>query len=296
MKTFSTPSGDTAQTRRQFLKNAATALAGGLILLPASHSLLAAMRAAKIRIGSCSLELPQAREAGLDGIEVPIRDNAEKLQLADPAVRQRYKQQMQETGLAVSSLMMGLLNSNPLASDPRAPGWLEQSIDAAQDLGAKAILVAFFGKGDLRQPDKQLKQNDVDTLVKRVKTAAPRAGDAGVILALENTLSATQNAEILERISHQAVKIYYDVGNSTRNGYDVPAEIRFLKDRIASIHFKDGKNYLGEGEIKFDPIASAISDIGYQGWIVLETSAPSKNAVADAKRNAAFIRKLFQMS
>jgi len=33
--------------------------------------------------------------------------------------------------------------------------------------------------------------------------------------------------------------------------------------------------------------------MGYRGWIVMETANPSKNAMADAKRNAAFIRKLF---
>ena len=100
---------------------------------------------------------------------------------------------------------------------------------------------------------------------------------------------------ILDRIGHESVAVYYDVGNSTRMGYDVPAEIRLLKDRIAMVHFKDGPNYLGEGDVKFDPIAAAIKDIGYQGWIVLETSNPSKDGVADAKRNAEFIRRLFGM-
>jgi len=259
-------------------------------------SLLAANRKAKIRIGSCRLDLAQTKEAGLEGMELPIQNSGDKLQLSDPAVRQGYKRQMQETGVVISSLMMALLNADPLASDPRAPGWLEQSIDAAKDLGAKFILVPFFGKGNLRQPDGTLKQEAGDMVVKRVQAAAPRAKDAGVILALENTLSAKQNVEILDRIGNEAVKIYYDVGNLTRIGYDVPAEIRFLKDLIASIHFKDGKSYLGEGEIKFEPIAAAIKDIDYQGWIVMETSDPSNNAVADAKRNAAFIRKLFGMS
>ena len=60
---------------------------------------------------------------------------------------------MKQTGLVISSFMMGLLNSNPLASDPRGPAWLEQSIDAAKDLGAGVILVAFFGKGSLLDGD-----------------------------------------------------------------------------------------------------------------------------------------------
>jgi sugar phosphate isomerase/epimerase len=132
--------------------------------------------------------------------------------------------------------------------------------------------------------------------VARIKAVAPRARAAGVTLALENTLSAKQNAEILTRIGSEAVQLYYDVGNSTRNGYDVPAEIRALGARIACIHFKDGKSYLGEGDIKFEPIAAAIREIRYQGWIVLETSDPSKNSVADAQRNAAFIRRLFGQS
>ena len=136
----------------------------------------------------------------------------------------------------------------------------------------------------------------MDVVVERLKAAAPRAKQAGVILAIENTLSAKQNIEILDRIGQESVAIYYDVGNSTRKGYDVPAEIRLLKERIAMLHFKDGPNYLGEGDVKFEPIAAAIKDIGYQGWIVLETSNPSKDAVADAKRNAAYIRKLFGMT
>ena len=129
--------------------------------------------------------------------------------------------------------------------------------------------------------------------VQRLKDAAPRAKDTGVILAIENTLSGRQNAEMLERIGHPSVRVYYDVGNSTGKGYDVPAEIRFLKERIACIHFKDRDRYLGEGLIQFEPIAAAIKAIGYQGWIVMETANPSGNAMADAKRNAAFIRRLF---
>jgi len=114
-----------------------------------------------------------------------------------------------------------------------------------------------------------------------------------VILGIENTLSARQNLDILARIGHDSVRIYYDVGNSTGMGYDVPAEIRQLSDKIAIFHFKDGPDYLGEGKVKYAPIAEAIRAINYQGWIVLETSNPSKDRIADTKRNAAFIRKLF---
>jgi sugar phosphate isomerase/epimerase len=279
-------------TRRTLLKGAVAGLAGGTAMSRLLAEAAAPVAAVKIRVGSCVIGLPEAKRAGLDGVEIGVGGPAEKLQVADPAVRQKYKDQMQQTGLVISSFMMGLLNSNPLASDPRGPAWLEQSIDAAKDLGASVILVAFFGKGSLLA-GREVKKADVDVVVERLKAAAPRAKQAGVILGIENTLSARQNAEVLERIGHGSVRIYYDVGNSANMSYDVPAEIRFLKDRIAIFHFKDGKDYLGEGKIQFPPIAAAIKDIGYSGWIVMETSNPSKDGVADAQRNAAFIRKLF---
>ena len=281
-------------TRRTFLKGATVGLASGGAMAQLLAEAAPASPSARIRIGSCVIGLEQAKQAGLDGVEIGVGNAADQLRVADPAVRQQYKEQMASTGRVISSFMMGVLNSNPLASDPRAPAWLEQSIGAAKDLGAGVILVAFFGKGNLLDGG-QLKPADVEVVVQRLKAAAPRAKEAGVILAIENTLSAKQNADILERIGHASVRVYYDVGNSTRNGYDVPAEIRFLKDRIACIHFKDGRNYLGEGPIQFEPITAAINAIGYQGWIVMETANPSKDATADANRNATFIRRLFGM-
>jgi sugar phosphate isomerase/epimerase len=190
---------------------------------------------------------------------------------------------------------MGLLNNAPLASDPRGPAWLNQTIEATKDLGANVILLAFFGKGDLRA-GKELKKADVDAVVARIKEAAPKAKEAGVFLGLENTLSAEQNLAILNSIKDDMVRIYYDVGNSTDNGYDVPAEIRRLGDRICQIHFKDGGRYLGEGKVKMDPVAEAINAINYKGWIVLETAVPSKDRDADFKKNADFVRKLLKLA
>ena len=107
-----------------------------------------------------------------------VGNAAEHLNISDEKVRAHYKEQMQQTGLPICSLMMGLLNSNPLATDPLGPAWLEQSIDAAKDLGARVILVAFFGKGDLLDADGKVKEADVDEVVKRLKAAAPRAKES----------------------------------------------------------------------------------------------------------------------
>jgi len=281
--------------RRTFFGQAASVLVGSA-LWPRLQPLASAGEAAgAIRFGACVVGLDQAHQAGLDGVEVGVGGESDRLEIADPAVRQRYKDQMRRTGLPVCSLMMGLLNSHPLASDPRAPAWLEQAIDAAHDLGARVILVAFFGNGDLLDASGKVKEADVGVAVGRLKAAAPRAKDAGVILAIENYLDGSQNARILDRINHEAVQVYYDVYNTgVTKGHDVPGDIRLLKERIVQFHFKNGPEYLDNGKLEFGPIASAIQKIGYRGWIVLETSSPSKDAVADVRRNAEFARGLFK--
>lgn len=277
--------------RRDFLRSSAAALAVASGAWPGETQ--AASRRCP-RIGSCMIGLPEAKQAGLDGAEVRVGPVADRLQIADKAVRQTYKDQMRETGLVIPSVVLGILNSAPLASDPRGPAWLEQTIDAATDLGAKIILVAFFSKGDLLDTDRKVKQKDVDVVVERIRAAAPRAKAAGVTLAIENTLPATENIRILDRIGHEAVKVYYDVYNTgVTKGYDVPAELRLLKDRVAQVHFKNGPQYLDDRKGYFEPIVAALDDIRYGGWIVLETSNPSKNPVADTRRNAEFIRRLY---
>ena len=90
-----------------------------------------------------------------------------------------------------------------------------------------------------------------------------------------------------------AVLTYYDVGNSTQNGFDVVEEIRWLgRERICEVHLKDNPNYLGEGKIDFVAVLDALEDIGFDKWAQLETSNPSKNVEADMGRNLGFVRKL----
>jgi sugar phosphate isomerase/epimerase len=284
--------GSFHMNRRSFLKYSTAALAG------VSLSRVATTYAAKPacpRIGSCMINsLTEAKQAGLDGVEIKFDPKATRCEFADESVRLSYKAQMRETGLVIPSISMNILNWVPLASDPRAPLWLDQTIDAAADLGAKVILLAFFIKGDLLDANRKVKQKDVDLVVERLRAAAPRAKSAGVTLAIENTLPATENLRILERIGHDSVKIYYDVFNTgVVKGYDVPKELRLLKDLVAQVHFKNGGAYMDERKGYFEPIVAALNDINYAGWIVLETSNPSKNAVADTRRNAEFVRQLY---
>src|SRR5436853_254150 len=74
--------------------------------------------------------------------------------------------------------------------------------------------------------------------------------DSGIILGFENTISAKDNLAILEAVDSPALKIWYDIGNSTNIGhFNVPEEIRLLRrERICAFHIKD-KGYLDTGAV-----------------------------------------------
>ncbi len=264
----------------------------------------------KIKLGACDWSfqescnpdgLKAAKALGMDGLEISSTDEPKDvLKIADPEFQAAYKTAMEQTGLTIPSIAMGLLNNYPMATDDRAPAWLDQTIDAAAALNANVILIAFFSDGDLLEKKGlfglgggTLKEKELSAVVERLKVAAPKAAAAGVILGLENTLSAAQNLSILERVGSDAVRIYYDVGNSTYNDYDVPSEIRDLDDRICQIHFKDGANNLGEGEVDMDAVGKAMKDIQYEGWVILETSIREGNRDASFQKNINFVKSMF---
>jgi L-ribulose-5-phosphate 3-epimerase len=287
-------------TRRNFLQHVTGGTSAAWL---ATHLAGAEESALKLRLSACDWSLrakgaegmETAKRVGLDGLEVSAGTPQDKLEISDPALRKEYKENVKKTGVVVSSVALGLMNGSPFATDSRAPAWVEQSIEATKDLGAEIILMAFFGKGDLKTKE-GLKKAEVDATVERLKALVPKAEAAGVILGLENTLSGKDNLAILDRVQSNAVRVYYDIGNSTNGGYDVPAEIRDLRDRICQIHFKDGGKFLGEGRVKMEPVAEAIKAINYKGWIVLETAVPTKDRDADFKRNAAYTRELLGMA
>jgi len=280
-------------TRRDFLKTSATGVAGTFL---ASKLMAADAVAAKpgIRISArhFSGSFADAKKAGMEGVEIGVGGAADKLNITDPAARQKYKDMIKDTGIVVSSLSMDLMNGHPTGTDPMAPAWLAQTVEAAGDLGAAGILLPFFGKAHLLDEKKEFKKEAAAGLVSRLKEIAPAAKKAGVVIGVECTLSAKQFLDLLDRVGSDSIGAYYDTGNSTGAGLDVPGDIRALKGRLAMIHFKDGGSYLGEGKVKMEPVAEALKAIDYKGWIVLETSCPSKNTVADCKRNGDYIRKL----
>ncbi len=289
------PNRESARCSRRAMLRRTSAVAAGLALSAAWAPLLADSNARGFKIGAPEWSLGRsdpscfdvAREIGLDGVQVDLGNLSNHLHLRQPETQRAYLEAARRTGLEISSLALAELNEVPLKSDPRAAIWLLDSIPAARALGVRVILVAAFGNGELKGD-----KTGVDRTVEILQEAAPRAEKAGAILGLENYLSAPENLDIIQRVGSPAVKVYYDVGNSTDKGYDIYGEIRLLKGQICEFHAKDGNYMLGQGRIDFHKVRAAMDDIGYRGWIQIEAAAP-RALVEDYRADLRFLKSIF---
>jgi len=270
--------------------------AGGAAFL--SPVLRARSRGLKIGVTDWNLKLTGKVEAvetaarlRFDGVQVSLgRKSVDgRLQLDDLALQQHYLTASKIQKIALDGTCLDILHVNYLKNDKLGQKWVADSIPITKKLEARVVLLPFFGKGALATHD------EMDYVGDALREIAPEAEKAGVILGLEDTISAHDNVRIMERAKSPAVLTYYDVGNSTENGFDVVEEIRWLgKDRICQIHLKDNPHYLGEGKIDFPAVLKAIEDIGFHGYANLETSCPSNSVDDDMMRNLHFIRRLIR--
>jgi L-ribulose-5-phosphate 3-epimerase len=210
-----------------------------------------------------------------------------KLPLDEAVVQQQYLTASKMHKIPIDGTCLDILHVNYLKNDKLGQKWVADSIPITKKLNSRVILLPFFGKGALTT------REEMDYVGDALREVAPEAEKAGVILGLEDTISAEDNVRIMERTKSPAVLTYYDVGNSTEGGFDIVKEIRWLgKERICQFHLKDNPHYLGEGKIDFPPVIKAIEDIGFRGFANLETASPSQSIDQDMTRNLHFVRRL----
>jgi L-ribulose-5-phosphate 3-epimerase len=273
-------------------RTALAALAAGF------HTSLSARGLTRVRIGimdgivgrPCQPEaVAIAAKLGFQGVQITLGkpDASGRLTLANDALQEEFRREASELHIELPSTYLDVLHVNCLKNDPLALNWIDQGIKITKALGSPVLMLVFFGSCALDT------RADMDSVVAPLKTASRRAEHAGITLGFENTISAADNARILEQVGSPALKVWYDIGNSTNIGhFDVPNEIRFLgRKHICQFHIKD-KTYLGQGAVQVQECVQAIADIGFEGFVVLETAVPTGNVEHDAAKNLAILRQM----
>jgi L-ribulose-5-phosphate 3-epimerase len=291
-------------TRREFVKQGtmtSAVLAGSAPLAAAAPELRETL---PLKVGMTDWNLGQrgdiskitlAREIGLDGIQVSlIFPDDGSLHLRDPKVQAQFKRAALENGIQICSLAIGNPGKSrlPLHTNPAAAILLVEAVDVARALGTNNILLPILGDSHIDMKN----QREVDTFVAMMKEVARYAEKAGVVVALEDWISAEDNIRLLDAIGSEYVAVYYDARNIKSRLHDPYDEPKRLGSRIHQVHVKNGQKFMHEQDILDWPrLAQAYTDIGFRGWYVMETGSPSKDVLADSRTNLAYVRKTFRM-
>ncbi len=141
------------------------------------------------------------------------------------------------------------------------------------------MLVPFFLRGELDG------EAGLDRCAESFRPLCAEAASAGVTLCYEGTLPAREILRLAERVGSSAFGCYFDLANPLAAGLDPPTELRELGEIVRRVHFKESRTLRGDtrpglGRVDYAECALALAEIGYDGWLVLETPAAPPALVA----------------
>ena len=231
-----------------------------------------------------------AHRDGFECVEPAIGDSGE-LHLD---VTQSFCEDMvalaSRSGLRIETMASGLYWSYNLASPSeedrtRALNALERMLRISSWFGASTLLTipgsvdVFFMPGAPVVSYGDVWERSVEGLEK----VLPLAAECEVAIGIENVwnkflLSPLEMRQFIDQFESPWIGSYFDVGNVMAFGY--PDQwIHVLGHRIKAVHVKDYKRRVGsvegfcdlcEGDVPWDAVMSALSDVGYEGPLTAE--------------------------
>ena len=252
--------------------------------------------------------MQEAKELGFDAIELAV---ASKGVLTDQATQAQCKDIIataKKIGIEISSVASGeSWSCSPTANDPairaKIIDFTCKALQITKWLGTDAYLFVPGAVDVFFLPDAEV--IDYDVCYERARDAIrqllPTAEETGVAICIENVwnkflLSPLEMRDFIDGFNSEMVGAYFDVGNVLLTGY--PDQwIRILGERIKRVHVKDFKASIGtvegfvdllEGDVDFEAVKKALSDVGYDGYITaellpFEPGRPEKTAQAMKK-------------
>jgi sugar phosphate isomerase/epimerase len=241
-----------------------------------------------LRMRSNPESVAAAKRLGLEGLQVTLGQGNKPFR-DDPKLAQRFADESKKANLPLVAAYIDTLHQFCLKQDKEAVEFAAEGIRLTREMGAPILMLVFFGKCALES------RAEMDAVVAPLKELSQGARRARIMLGFENTIKAADSLRVLDQVGSDSLKVYYDIGNATNLYGEEPARaIREIgRDRICQFHFKD-KGYLGEGKVDVRAALDAIGEIGWKGFVVLETGSPSGNVEADLTRNLTYLRKMHQ--
>ena len=232
----------------------------------------------------------KAAEHGFDAVEIfpPSADALDAGQLKSLLAKYNLKIAAVGSGAGWVKHRLHLTDADA-AVRRRAREFIATIIDFAGSFGAPAIIGSMQGRwGDGVTPAQALAW-----LAEALEELAPRAAVHGVPLLYEplnryetNLLNRIDDAlSFLKPLCARNVKLLCDLFHMNIEEAGIPDALRLAGRQLGHIHFADSNRHaIGFGHTDIAPVAQALKDIGYGGYVSAEVVPwpDSESAAAQA--------------
>ena len=232
---------------------------------------------------------PKVAGMGFDWIEIPL----EGLDDLEPG---RGRAIVRDFGLGVSTCAaMGpdrdLVHPDP-AIQQNGMAYVRGCIDITGRLGATNLVGPIYsavGRTWQATPDERAR--DIDLLVKNLRTLAKYAGDHGVVICIEplNRFEtslinlAAQAIEVVDRVDHPSCRIMLDTFHMNVEEKSLGNAIRAAGPRLHHVHAcENDRGAPGSGNVTWQDVKQGLTDIGYDGPVVIESFTAKVKSIARA--------------
>lgn len=247
------------------------------------------------KLGSFAL----ASEIKADGIELDMGGLGNRptfdSKLGDPIERQKFLDKSKELNVGISSIAMSGFYAQSFAKRESITLMIEDCIKAMKNMNVKVAYLPLGTESDLNK-NPELRP----ILIERLKWAGKQVGKIGGVIAIETSLNATEEKELLEEIGSKYIKSSFNFANAVDNGRDIVTELKILgKKHLAQIHASTTDKVWLENDKAVDmpKIKKTLDDMNWSGWLIVERSrdvTQVHNVKANYGANVAYLKRIFQ--
>lgn len=248
-----------------------------------------------------------AARVGYDAVEIAPFTISKDVTDIRSAQRQEIRDLAARSGIAISGIHWVLAQTEGLhlthpdsAVRERTSRYLRDLVDFCADLGGGFMVVGSPKQRNLIEG--VTKEQACEWALAAFQSPVARAAERGVVICLEPLAPAETNfintaAEaiaLVRRLESASFKIILDVKAMSSEAKPVPQIIRDSWPHFAYFHANDTNlKGPGFGQVDFKPIAAALKETGYRGYVSVEVFNFEDGPEAIASKSIEYLRRVF---
>jgi D-psicose/D-tagatose/L-ribulose 3-epimerase len=217
-------------------------------------------------------------DMGYDGVEVPFND----LSLLD-AKATRQAREKAKVGLTACCVLLPGMNLCGEKAEERKAGieQIKKMVDITAEMGGDVVAGPLYSPvGYLTR--KARTPDEWKWCAEGLRAAAEYAEKAKMLLAIEplNRFEtyvfniAADAARMVKEVGSPALKVQIDTFHANIEEKDTAAAIRATGESVGHFHAcENDRGVPGTGQVRWKEVFAALKDIGYKGWITIESFA-----------------------